>query len=168
MNSLGFLNISSTNCFEFINEFIRIHQQIHLNSLKFINECIWIHQQIQLNLSTDSFKIFTNYKLASNTIQVHRDPKYLLSLKQVHQVASRYIKLQAGTSRCIKVHRAATKYIKMHLGTSGCIEGHLEHPAASRVILSIHKNVLVQWGTTCTSIDIQDIQVHRRSSWASI
>ena len=61
MNSLGFLNISSTNCFEFIYEFIRIHQQIHLNSLKFINECIWIHQQIQLNLSTDSFKIFTNF-----------------------------------------------------------------------------------------------------------
>ena len=87
--------------------------------------------------------IFFNDKLASNTIQVHQDPKFLLSLKQVHQVASRYIKLQASTSRCIEVHQAATKYIKMHPGTSSCIKGHLEHPAALRVILSIHKNVLV-------------------------
>ena len=60
---------SSMNSLEFINKYIKIHQQIHqqihlnssTNSLKFINEFIWFHPQIQLNLSTDLFKIFTNF-----------------------------------------------------------------------------------------------------------
>ena len=48
------------------------------------------------------------------------------------------------------------------------IDRHPRHPAASRVILSIHINPLVHQGKTCVLINIQDIQLHRGSSWASI
>ena len=43
---------SSTNCFEFINVFIWIHQQIDLNLLTNLLK----FPQIQLNISTDPFK----------------------------------------------------------------------------------------------------------------
>ena len=52
---------SSTNTLKFINKFKQIHLNSSTNSLKFINEFIWFHPQIQLNLSTDLFKIFTNF-----------------------------------------------------------------------------------------------------------
>ena len=45
---------------------------------------------------------------------------------------------------------------------------HPRHPAAIRVILSIHINPLVHQGTTCASIYIQDIQLNRESSWSSL
>ena len=117
--------------------------------------CKSCQKNYALQLSDNGFSIQENF-----IIRV----RLLLSLKQVHQVASKYVKLQTSTSRSIKVHQAATKYIKMHPGTSSCIKGHLEHPAASRVILGIHKNVLVHQGTTCASIDIQDIQMHPGTS----
>ena len=46
-----------------------------------------------------------------------------------------------------------------------CINRHPWHPAASKVILSIHENVLVDQGRTCALIDIQ---LHQGWSWASI
>jgi len=55
MNSLDFINNSSTNCFEWV------HLNSSMISFEFINKYIWIYPQIQLNLSADSFKIFTNF-----------------------------------------------------------------------------------------------------------
>ena len=64
-----------------INQFIRIHQQIHLNSstnwFEFINKFIKIHQWIHLNSSMNSFEfirkfnwIYQPFKMFTNFLKI--------------------------------------------------------------------------------------------------
>ena len=71
-------------------------------------------------------------------------------------------------SRCFKGHLDHPYKCFVASRHNLCIDGYPRHPAPSRVILIIHIIVLVHQGTTCASIDIQDIELHQGSCWVSL